>query len=256
MGNSSRAYLFGGQSLSLNPHQILGSNLALWLQADLGIVVAPGSPVTSWPDQAANGNAVQSTNPDAPVLMPNSFGTRPGVACQTVDAGLVATLATQFAIGKRPYLWSRSRLTQLVHTVGAFQPLAVIATPPGFVNYLNFSGYASQPPADAFWDWSTATPALVDTFIELAELDLLPHTIQAATRQAGAIVFDGVVVDAPGAIAALSAPCDTVYLSNNQPAGGPPSTAGFWNIGVLVMAFDQPTPEEIAAVAAYCNAYR
>jgi hypothetical protein len=241
-----------------NPQQILGNNLAVWLQGDLGTDgLSPGAPVTTWVNQVANGDAVQGVNPDAPVFSPNSFGSRPGVSGETPGAGLVLTLTTPWAIGQRPYFWQRGRLNSLVHTPGVSQNLATafpIAFGPGS-NELFISADASGTfGPTAFWDWVASTAATVDTFLELAELDTLPHTLQNATQQAGALVFDGSIINAPAPIAALTSTVDTIYL-NRTPAPFIAPSPGFWNIGVFVAAYDQPTADEIAAVAAWCNAY-
>ncbi len=240
------------------PLEVLGANLAVWLQGDRGTGVTTSfAPVPTWTNQVANGNAVQGANPNPPVLRLNTFGNRPGVSTENdVNAGLILTLTTPFAIGDRPYLFTRARLNQLIHTPTAFQPLALVSQPPGFINSLLFDASPSGTfGPTAFWDWETFTPGASDTFDELAELDLVPHTFQCATQQAGALVVDGTVFNAAAAIPALSAPCDTLYLSNNQPAGAPATAAGFWNMGVVIVAYTTPSALEIAQVKAWCDAY-
>lgn len=242
-----------------NPQQILGNNLALWLQADIGLdEVAPGAPVTTWPNQVANGNAVQGANADPAVLRPNSFGSRPGVACESVDSGLVVTLTTPAAIGQRPYFWARARSTQILDP--DVQTMFIAFDNPLLANELAFDG---ARPGEfgpvAVWDWETFTPGGVQTdqpVIPGPDLDLAPRTFQCATQQAGALVIDGLVSDAPGPIAALSVAINSVYLSGIRiPPFIPANSPGLWNYGVFVMSFDQPSPAEIAAVQAWCDAY-
>jgi hypothetical protein len=235
-----------------NPQQILGANLALWLQADLGLPLVPDSPVTTWPNQVANGNAVQGANPAAPTLLANAFGSRPGVAFTLATQGLVATLTTPIAIGQRPYIWIRMRWNALVTTPFEAQDLVQVSDSPLTEEiFLEGSAAGTFDPVSAFWDFTFGPPE-IDTFEQLpGDFDFLPHTIQASQTTTGTLVADGVVTDAPSPIPAASVP----YTKVNIARSGAGTEPGFCTLGLVVIAFDTPTPAQIAAVAAWCNAY-
>jgi hypothetical protein len=244
-----------------NPLQILGNNLAFWVQGDLGLdEVEPGNPVATWPNQVANGDAVQAPFVTAPTLQPNAFGSRPGVRFGLATDGLLASLTTPSAIGQRPYFWVRFRLDQLIHTPGAQQSIVTgfsAGLPPGATEiFLDADASGTFGPT-AFWDSDWGTDATSqDTFLNPAELDLLPHTQQSASQQVAQLVFDGVAVNAAGAIPALATALDRIALGNlPSPPFAPGNDGLFGSLGVVVMSFDQPSPAEIAAVAAWCNAY-
>lgn len=239
-----------------SPLQVLGPNLAVWLESVSGTGAGPN--VTPWVNRVANGDAVQDGNTQAPVLLANAFGRTPAVSFQGADAGLVLTLGTPFAIGNRPYVWTRAKLNRLVHTPGDFQPCWLLGTSPAFTDSMVFSAEATGSfDANGYWDYEAFTSGSSnDTFEQLHELDLLPHTFQCACQQAGALVVDGRVTDAASPIAALGSACDTVWISNNEQAGAPPGVSeGFWDLGVLVMSYTQPSAAQIATVAEYCNSY-
>lgn len=235
-----------------NPSRILGKNLAIHLQADLG--TGPGQSVPKWANLALHGDAVQGANISPPTLVPNSFGKKPGVSCQLTSQGLVLALDQPVAIGQRPRIWALARLNKLVHDVGSFQALALLGSPTAFTNYLALVAYATGTfDSNAYWDLNAQSGSNLDTSFELPELDLAPHVLSGALVQSSALRVDDVETDLSADPGAFTAPCDTLYLSNNQPAGGPITTAGFWNIGLVIMTFDTPTPEQDEEITAFCR---
>jgi hypothetical protein len=243
--------------LPRNPQQVLGSNLAFWVQANLGLgPVQPGGAVTIWPDQVANGDAVQAPNPAAPVLRATALGLRPGVSFESAGAGLEAHLSTPFDAGDRPYMWCRGKLNQLIHTPGAAQLLFQLLTDP-FIggDAIDVDAEASGTfDGNSYWNLNGTNQ---ETFFTLPPptgdaLLLGPHTIQAACQQSGALVVAGVSMDAPGVVAALNAAVNRFDINR---AVVVPGNAGFWSIGALVFAYTQPSPAEIADVVAWANAY-
>lgn len=238
------------------PHEVLGSNLAVWLESRSGTGAGPN--VTTWVNRLANGDAIQGANTQPPQLVGAAFGNAPAVSFQGSDAGLILTLGAPFAIGDRPYVWTRAKLNRLVHTPGDSQPCWLLGTSPAFTDSMVFAAEATGTfDANGYWDYEAFTSGSSnDTFEQLTELDLLPHTFQCACQQAGALVVDGRVTDAPSPIAALGSACDTVWISNNEQAGALPGVSeGFWDIGVIVMSYTQPTALQIETLAKYCDNY-
>lgn len=244
-----------------NPAQILGANLAVWLQGDLGTGAGPA--VATWVNQVTgNGNAIQAPYPSAPVLAANAFGLNPGVNFVAADAGLEIHLTTPFAIGDRPYTIARAKLNSLVHTAGAAQLMFfAIPDPLAGDSSLEFDAEATGTfdPSDTFWNCNAGGLGGVETFITNspppdADTQLLgPHTIQVACQQAGALVIDSVSLDAPSPVSALTHAINRIRI--NSDAIPSANTFGFWNIGVLVMTYTQPTAPQIAALKAWCDAY-
>jgi hypothetical protein len=243
------------QKLGATPLESLGSNLAVWLQADKGVATAFDDPAPTWVNQVANGNAVQDGNADAPVLRRNAFGSKPGMSFETLDAGLVLDLTTPIAIGKRPYMWVHAKLNTI--NVVAGQPLALIGTSPSFLSNNGMNAFAAGIAApEARWEYlAIFDPDFAESFQAATELDLYPHTLQGATQQEGFFVFDGRSYDASAPVPAIGEAISTLYLSNYGPAGAGPGTGGQWSIGVVVVAYDTPTPAQIANVAEYCSEY-
>jgi len=237
----------------LTPLEILDTNLAVWLQGDLGTGAGPN--VTTWVNQAANGNAVQGGSTLPPTLA--TFGNRSAVRFGAGDQGLVLTLAAPIAIGDRPYTTLRARLTALVHTPLYFQSFYILINNPPGTNDQQLVGNASGTfDAFGYWDSDNVTFAdgLVETFLQVPDLDLLPHTFQKAFQQTGSLVVDGVSVDAPSPNGAVDQAISTITFGSRSSLAQP-LTSAFLEIGVFVMSFTQPTAPQIAALKAWCDAY-
>jgi hypothetical protein len=242
----------GGSPLR-TPAQVLGSNLAIWLQADLGIGVTGPLPV--WVNQVPNGNALQDVYAAPPLLVQNAFGNNPGVYFTDVGSGLNLHLATPFAVGDRPFAITRCRLAQLDHTPATSQPVFVaIPDPPPSTDVLSFDAEASGTfDVNSYWNGDTnGQNAFVTLPPPSGDAELLgAHTIQRAYQQSGNIVIDGVSTDTAAPVPALVGPINRVSLGR-APAG---VSSGFWTLGVFLMAYTTPTAAQIAELQAYCDGY-
>jgi hypothetical protein len=240
-----------------NPAQILGGNLAVWLQADVG--AGSGPTVTNWVNRnTGNGDAVQGGSTAVPTLVGGVFGPNPGVRFGAGDQGLILTLTTPVAIGNRPFTCQRARLTSLVHTAGYFQSFYLLSKNPIGTNEQQLIAEASGTfDSNGYWDSYDATNAdgAIETFITVpADLDTLPHTFQKAFQQTGSLVVDAVSENAPSAIGPVDQLMDQIVFGSRSGVGLP-GTSAFIDIGVFVMSYTQPSPSEIAALKAWCDAY-
>ncbi len=241
-----------------NPSQILGANLAVWLQGDKGTGAGPN--VTTWVNQVTgNGDAVQGALPNPPVLSLGAFGLNPGVRFVAADAGLEIALTTPFAIGDRPYMIARAKINTLVHTPTRANTLFQAYKTPFVItdSQIELDAEATGTfDANAYWNMIAGAGG-VETFITIEpppdpDLSLLgTHTLQARTEQPNALTIDALTLDAPSAVPAIANAINRVRLNMSQFGDNP----GFWSIGVFVMAYTTPTAPQIAALKAWCDAY-
>lgn len=244
-----------------NPSNILGSNLAVWLQGDLG--TGPGPTVPTWVNQAGHGNAVQGAITAPPSLVPNSFGTKPGVSAPLGTEGLTVTLTTPIAVGKRPTLYCKFRLTTVTG-----QPLGwfLFQAPANFASTMNM-GMLPPPSFDpllGFWyvqgfegPDGMATLSAGDT----PPVDTLPHTVRARWNQVEQLLIDGLIgptqfPSGTGLVNPTDVAIDTLRLAATDQApfpavNGPP----FINFGIVLLSYDQPTTAQDAQLRQYVAAY-